>query len=156
MVSVKPKSIKTIGIAIMIMSGFIIFSNAMGAVASTLIGLDGITPPGQSDPSTPFTFLIAHYFEMCLFMVAIGIAYLFGGLFIRKYKLWANRFVTAISGLLILLFWTIMLIMRGSFPQEPGFEFTNTWIIVVAMAWSAPFGLLIWFLNKKDIVNCFE
>jgi hypothetical protein len=89
-------------------------------------------------------------------MVAIGIAYLFGGLFIRKYRLWANRFVTAISGLLILLFWTTMLIMRASFGHEAGFEFANTWTIVVAIVWSAPVGILIWFLNRKDIVTCFE
>jgi hypothetical protein len=152
----KPKSIKTIGIAIMVISAFIIFSNGMGAIASTLIGLDGITPPGQPEPQTTFAFIIAHYLELCLLMVAIGIAYLFGGLFIQKYKLWANRFVTAISGFLILLFWTTMLIMRASFSQEPGFEFANTWTIVAATVWSAPFGLLIWFLNRKDIVTCFE
>jgi hypothetical protein len=151
----KPKSIKTIGTAIMVLSAFIIFSNGMGALMSTLMGLGEASQSGQTF-QTPIEFVFAHYLEICLFMVAIGTAYLLGGLFIKKYKLWANRFVTVVSGVQVLIVWTIMLIMGASFAQEPGLEILNTWTIIVAMTWSVPFGLLIWFLNKKDIVNHFE
>jgi hypothetical protein len=146
--SVKPKSIKTIGIAIMVLSGFIIFSNGMGALMSTLIGFGEAQQSGQT-LQTPITFIFSHYLEVCLFMIAIGTAYLFGGLFIQKYKLWANRFVTVFV-------WTIMLILRASFKQDTGLEILSNWAIVVAMAWTVPFGLLIRFLNKKDIVKHFE
>jgi len=49
-----------------------------------------------------------------------------------------------------------MLIIRTSFGQEPELEILNTWTIVVAITWTIPFGLLIWYLNKKDIVKHFE
>jgi len=151
----KPKSIKTIGTVIIIISAFIIFSNGMGALTSTLMGLGESSQSGQTFRS-PIEFVFAYYLEMCLFMVAIGTAYLLGGLFVRKYKLWANRFVTVISGIQVLIVWATMLIMRKSFGQEPGLEILNIWTIVVAIFWSIPFGLLILFLNKKDIVAHFE
>jgi hypothetical protein len=151
----KPKSIKTIGIAIMVLSAFIIFCNGMGALMSTLIGLEEASQSGQTF-KTPIEFVLAHYLEMCLFMVAIGTSYLLGGLFIQKYKLWANRFVTVISGIQVLIVWTIMLITRASFGKEPGLEILNIWTIVVATTWTLPFGALIWFLNKKNIVVYFE
>lgn len=151
----KPKSIKTIGVVIIVLSALIIFSNSMGALMSTLIGLGEGSHSGQTF-QTPIAFVFAHYLEMCLFMVAIGTAYLLGGLFIQKYKLWANRFVTVISGIQILIVWTIMLLMRASFGQEPGLEILNSWTIVVAIIWTVPFGLLIWFLNRKNIVSHFE
>ncbi len=134
----KPKSIETIGIAIMVLSAFIIFSNGMGALMSTLIGLGEASQSGQTF-KTPIEFVFAHYLEMCLFMVAIGTSYLLGGLFIQKYKLWANRFVTVISGIQVLIVWTIMLIIRASFGQEPGLEILNTWTSVVATV-SSPLG----------------
>jgi hypothetical protein len=151
----KPKSIKTIGIAIMILSAFIIFSNGMGALMSNLMGLGEASQSGQTF-HTPIQVVFAHYLEMCLFMVALGTSYLLGGLFIQKYKLWANRFVTVISGIQVLIVWIIMIIIRSSFGQEPGLEILNTWTIVVATTWTVPFGLLIWFLNKKAIVIYFE
>jgi hypothetical protein len=151
----KPKSIKTIGTAIMVLSALIIFSNGMGALMSTLIGLGEASPSGQAF-QTPIEFVFAHYLEMCLFMVAIGSAYLLGGLFIKKYKLLANRFLTVVSGVQVLIVWTIMLIIRTSFGQEPELQILNIWTIVVAITWTIPFGLLIWYLNKKDIVKHFE
>lgn len=153
--SEKPKSIKKIGKAIMALSAFTIFSNGMGASMSTLMEIEE-NPQSEQVIKTPITFIFSHYLEMCLFMVAIGTTYLFGGLFIQKYKLWANRFVTAISGIQVLFVWTIMLLIRASFGQEPGLEVINTWVIVVATTWTIPFGLLIWYLNKKDIVKHFQ
>ena len=151
----KPKSIKTIGTAIMILSAFIIFSNGMGALMSTLLEL-GEVPQSEQTNQTPIAFVFNHYLELCLFMVAMGTTYLFGGLFIKKYKLWANRFVTIISGIQILIVWTVMIIIRSSFGREPGLEILNTWTIVVALFWTVPFALLVWFLNGKDIVNKFN
>ncbi len=149
----KPKSIKTIGNAIMVLSAFIIFSNGMGALMWTLLGIGEASQTGLTF-QTPVEFIFTHYLELCLFMIAIGSTYLFGGLFIRKYKLWANRFVTVISIIQVLIVWTIMLIMRSSFGQE--LEILNIWTIVVAVIWSIPFGLLIWFLNRKATVKYFE
>lgn len=93
---------------------------------------------------------------MCLFMVAIGSAYLLGGVFIRKYKLWANRFVTAITVVLIIIIWTIMLMLRESFSKEPGLELLGNWPIVAAAAWTLPLLLLIRYLNRKEIVSHFS
>lgn len=138
----------------MVVSSLIIFGNGIGALTFTAIRI-GETSNANESTRTPGGFIFTHYIEMCLFMVAIGSAYLLGGVFIRKYKLWANRFVTAITVVLIIIIWTIMLMLRESFSKEPGLELLGNWPIVAAAAWTLPLLLLIRYLNRKEIVSHF-
>ena len=157
METVKPKSIKTIGLIITIISALIIFSNGMGALMSFLMGFnDSVDPSVGQIKTDPISYIFSHYIEMCLFMVAIGLFYLLSGIFIQKYKLWANRFATVISGLQILFVLSIMLILRFSIANESGMEFFKRGTIATAIFWTIPFGLLIWFLNKKGIKEYFD
>jgi hypothetical protein len=153
----KPKSIKTTGLIIIIISALIIFSNRMGALMSILIGINEAVDPNAGQIQTnPISYIFSHYIEMCLFIVTIGLIYLLSGIFIQKYKLWANRFATVISGLQIIFVWCIMLILRSSIGYEPGMEIFKNGAIATAIIWTIPFGLLIWFLNKKGIKEYFN
>ncbi len=154
MQTVKKKSINTIGMIIIGLSVFMIISNGMGLLMASFIPVENDSLPNQIN-KTPMTLLLTYYSEVCLFMIINGVFYLLGGLFLLKYKLWANRFVSIVSGIQIFIMWAIMLIIRSSVGQEPGLEILNIWTIVVALAWTIPFGLLIWFLNRKDIMNDF-
>lgn len=147
----KPKSIKNIGLIVVIFSGLIIFSNGMGALAWTAIGMGEEMNIQSTENSDPVSFLFSHYIEMCLVMLIIGIAFLIGGLFVRKYKLWANRMVSILSFIIILLIWGLMVSMSISIGKEEGMEIFCYGAIINALFWSTPLGLLIWFLNKKKI-----
>jgi hypothetical protein len=150
----KVQSIRIVGISIVVLSAFIIFSNGMGALMALLIASSEGSQP--TIDATPMGFIFAHYLEMCLFLVSIGIAYLLGGIFIQRFKLWANRLVTAISALQVLVVWIMMIIVRSSFAEQEGLEILNVWTIAVALIWTGPFGLLIWFLNKKGVIRNFQ
>ena len=150
----KIKSIRTVGITIVVLSAFMIFSNGMGALVVLLIESSEGSQP--TIDATPMGFIFAHYIEICVFLVLIGIAYLLGGIFIQRYKLWANRLVTAISALQVLFVWLIMVIVRSSFAEQEGLEILSVWTIAVALIWTLPFGLLIWFLNKKGVIRNFQ
>jgi len=152
----KPQSVKTIGLIVAIISGFITFSNGMGALAFTLIGLGSEqSQPIESSEFNLLEFLFENYIAMCLIMVLIGILYFIGGLNIRKYKLWANRLVTYISLLLILLMWALMIAMSIMTSGQQGMEIFSVGAIITAIIWSTPLGLLIWFLNRAKIKKHF-
>lgn len=152
----KPKSVKTIGLIVSIFSGFIIFSNGMGALVFTLIGLGG-NQNGKNEKSefNLIEFLFDNYIYMCLVMVTIGVLYLIGGLNIRKYKLWANKLVTYLSLLLIVLIWTLMIAMSTMTAGQNEMEIFSVGAIITALLWSTPIGLLIWFLNRQKIKKHF-
>lgn len=151
----KPKSVKTIGLLVAIFSGFIIFSNGMGAIAWSAMGMGEDMNSQNTENFDPISFLFAHYIEMCLIMLFIGIAYLIGGIFIRKYKLWANQMVSGLSVLIILIIWGLMIAMSISTGQQEGLEIFSFGALINALVWSTPVGLLIWFLNKKKIKKHF-
>ena len=66
----KPTSVKAIGIIISIFSGFIIFSNVMGAFAFSFLGIDEDLN-GQKDRGefSFFEFLLENYVYMCFIMM---------------------------------------------------------------------------------------
>ncbi len=152
----KPKSIRTIGLIVSIFSGFIIFSNGMGALAFTLIGL-GENQSGQNEKSefNLTEFLFENYLYGCLMMVTIGVLYLIGGLNIRKHKMWANKLVTYLSALLIAIIWTLMIAMSSITAGQNEMDIFSVGAILTALFWSTPIGLLIWFLNKQEIKKHF-
>lgn len=151
----KPKSIKTIGLLVTIFSAFIIFSNGMGALAWSAMEMGEDMNNQITENSDPISFLFLHYIEMCLIMLMIGTAYLIGGIFIRKYKLWANQMVSGLSILIILIIWGLMIAMSILTWQQEGLEVFSYGALINALIWSTPVGLLIWFLNRKKIKKHF-
>ncbi|WP_276978430.1 hypothetical protein [Flavobacterium filum] len=152
----KPKSIRTIGLIVSIFSGFIIFSNGMGALAYTIIGL-GENQNRQIEKSefNLIKFLFENYISMCLIMVTIGVMFLVGGLNIRKYKMWANKLLTYLSIFLIAIIWTLMIAMSSMTAGQNDMEIFSFAAIFTALFCSTPIGLLIWFLNKQKIKKHF-
>ncbi|MCP9764122.1 hypothetical protein [Lacihabitans soyangensis] len=152
----KPKSIRTIGLIVSIFSGFIIFSNGMGALAFSIIDFgDELSGQNEFLDFNPIGFLFANYIYMCLIMVTIGVLYLIGGLSVQKYKLWANKLVTYISAILLILIWTFMVVMLRMTAEHESMKLFNIGIIISAVFWSTPIGLLIWFLNQGNIKKHF-
>ncbi len=152
----KPKSVRTIGLIVSFFSGFIIFSNGMAALVSSLIDF-GNAESKQKEFSefNLLEFLFENYIYMCLIVVTIGVLYLIGGLYIRKYKLWANKLVTYVSALLIVLIWTLMIAMSSMTAGHQDMKIFSIGAIITAVFWSTPIGLLIWFLNRESIKKHF-
>src|SRR5690606_16370337 len=70
----KPKSVRTIGLIVSIFSGFIIFSNALGALASSLVGFgDDQNRQEEFAEFNLMEFMFDHYLLMCFIMVIIGV-----------------------------------------------------------------------------------
>lgn len=151
----KPKSIKTVGLLVAIFSGFIIFSNGMGAIAWSIMGMGEEMNGQPAKSSDPISFLFSHYIEMCLIMLTIGTTYLIGGIFIRKYKIWANKLVSGLSALIILIIWGLMISMSVSTREQEGLEIFSYGALFNALVWSTPVGILIWYLNRKKIKKHF-
>lgn len=150
----KPKSIKTIGLVVTIISAFIVVSNSLGALVASLIGFsDEVDTSGGLDS---FSFIISYYIEVCLFMIIIGLFYLLSGMFIQRYKLWANRFATLISIIQIIFVWIVMFVLASSVANEADMQLFKFGAIVTAIFWTIPFGFFIWFLNKKGIKEYFS
>ncbi|RNL88098.1 hypothetical protein ED312_09270 [Sinomicrobium pectinilyticum] len=151
----KPKSIKTIGLLVAIFAGFIIFSNAMGALTWAVMGIGEELNNQNTENAGSISWLFSYYIELCLTMLLIGVAFLVGGIFIRKCKLWANQMVSILSVLLILVIWGLMIAISVSIGQQDGMEIFRYGAIFSALFWSLPLGLLIWFLNKRKIKKHF-
>jgi hypothetical protein len=152
----KPKSIKTSGLLVAIFSGFVIFSNGMGALSFSAMGMGEELDTQPAENPHLLSFLFSHYIEMCLIMVMVGITSLIGGIFIRKYKMWANQMVSVISVILILVIWSLMTSFFLIARQQGGMEFISFGALFGGLFWSVPIGILIWFLNKKKIKNHFD
>jgi hypothetical protein len=153
----KPKSIRTVGLIVSFFSALIIFSNGMGALTFSMIGL-GENQNIQNDNSkfSLIEFLFGNYVAICLVMVVIGFFYLFGGLNIRKYKLWANKLVTYLSLPIIVIIWILMITMFLSTVGQNDMLIFSIGAFLTALFWSTPIGLLIWFLNHHKIKKHFS
>jgi len=150
-----PKSIINIGNAITALSAMIILGNGMGIFSFTLLGY-GETDTGLSPNNyNILDWISEHYFRVCMSMIIIGIVYLFGGIYLAKYKLWANRLVTLVSGLLFFVIWFLMIFMFISMSGNVELKIFRIGSIVTAIIWSIPLLILIWYLNKKDTLKHF-
>lgn len=152
----KPKSVKSVGLIVAILSGFIVISNGMGILAFSIIGVrDQLSSSTESKGFNLPAFLFENYIAMCFIIITIGILCFLGGLNIRRYKLWANRLVTCISLILIIIIWVIMMSLSAIISGSQGLELYRVGIIANGVIWSTPIGLLIWFLNRKKIKKHF-
>jgi len=110
----------------------------------------------ENKDSSMFGFLLQEYSTLCLFMIAIGILFLFNGIFLLKFKLWANRIISALSGIMILLLWTLLIFISDiNQIQSLDLEFI-LFPILTAISATIPFAILIWFLNKRKTLRHFK
>jgi len=146
----KPKSIKTVGFAIAILSGLVIFSNGMSVLIFTLLGFNNYDNSEAKDlTGIDYVFNNIQYF--LLLLVVLGILFLIGGIQLIKYKNWAKNVLLTLSILLIGLL-TILLIL-GIYSTIIDNEVVFA-LIPIALIWfvfSVPILFLIRYLNKKEI-----
>lgn len=89
-------------------------------------------------------------------MVFFGIVFLLGGIFMRQYKLWANRLLTIFSVFFIIKLWFFILYGGMAIAQDTKLGFAVVPAVLLAIFCSAPSVLLIWFLNKRNIRQHFS
>jgi len=158
METAKPQSVRIVGLVVAIFSGFIIFANAMGALAVVITGTeDAVDPrdPRETGSADLLAFILDHYAGICVFMVGIGIIYLSGALYIRKYRRWAAKLVSAISVFLIIFVSTTMLALFTAAEGTYALGFFRVVAVGTALIWATVLGLLIWFLNREKIKKHF-
>ena len=149
------KTIKNIGLAIAIFSGLMIFSNAMGALAFMLINSASEVDETMNQAAGPMFFVFSHFMELAFVMLTLGIAFLIGGIYLQKFKMWANRLVSLVAAILFLMFWGIMILLSMAVMGQEGMEFFAVGAIVTAIFWTIPLVLLLWYLNKRDVKENF-
>jgi hypothetical protein len=148
MTTEKPKSIKTTGLLISVISTMFIFSNTMGAFAFMFIGFGGKNSIQNKDSEFKFIdFLFYNIYYLFLVIIILGGLFLIGGLNIRKYKLWANRLVSILSMFSILIIWSLMLSLSTVVYKE-GISYSLV-VLFFSFILSIPFVYLFWFLNRK-------
>lgn len=153
MIEPKPKSIQTVGLIVVIISSFTIVANSGGFLVASLFPLK-FKSVGQN--VNLLAIIFAHYRQMCLMMITIGVLYLVSGLYLRKFKLWANRLMTIVSVILILVIWSSMIAVYLAVLKIHEIRLFGLFAIFSAVIWSVPIILLIRFLNKNRIKSFFE
>ncbi len=142
MIETKPKSIDTIGIIIIVVSIFMIISNIGGAMISGIF-------KNEFSEEKDSIFILDHYLEMCSIMITIGIILLIGGIFFRKYKLWANRLVMIITFVFVIMLWVFFLLIINTINKENAPVFLSVFCIALAAMFTIPLLMFIRFLNLK-------
>lgn len=154
----KPASIKQIGFVVAMVGAFIVFSNSSGGLMYMMMQDDiNFPPPPEGSSSFGLTVDAAfnNYLTICSTMVFIGAAYLIGGIFLRRYKRWANRLTTVLTALLVLGVWWMSIGFSNSMTFDPMVKALSFFPYLVAVAVSIPLSLLIRFLNRKSILEHF-
>lgn len=153
-----PKSIRVIGLVIVILSGLTVVSNLMGALVFSYFKLDQIKLDdlGDSGEIVLIRLLFGQYVNICIGTAIMGAFFLIGGLFMRQYKLWANRLLTILSILIIIIVCASVIGMSTlKFDQMDLNLFRLTNVLFIFLS-GVPMGLLIWYLNKRDIRKYFN
>ena len=87
-------------------------------------------------------------------MLFLGIAFLIGGVYIRYYRLWANKMISILSFIVIMIIWSLMITKSPSTELEEVTQVISMYVIQ-ALFWSTPMVILVWFLNMKEIKKHF-
>jgi hypothetical protein len=146
----KPKSVKAVGLLITIFSCFIIFSNFSGMLAGKMF-----EEMIYSDDFNAIDFILKNYTKMCALMIIVGLSFMVGGIYLRKFKLWAKKLLIVLSIMLILIIWSFMILLATNFWSPSFYRIYSLLFIVNAIIWSTPIVLLIRFLNKSQIKEHF-
>lgn len=161
MEELKPKSVRTLGVVIAVISAVIIFGNIVGIVVFKISSINNAITDltigeDASDDIKILFFVIKHYVEMFLIIATLGMCFLIGGINLRKYKLWANRLISILSLILICIIWFLMITIFSIFYSSSGLDVLSYSAIFSAIIWSVPLIILIRFLNNNEIEMHFE
>lgn len=149
------KSIKTVSLLIMILSGLMIFSNLMGAFMFTLLGF-GEPINNNADETTFLDSIFENYMIICLVLVIIGGLYFIAGINLRKLKLWAKNLIVLLSGTLILINLAFVGLGIKMFIADKGMLFFMVLSLFLGIILSLSLFFLIRYLNKKEIREHFH
>ncbi len=144
----KPKAVKNVGLTIAILSGLVIFSNAMGALMFTLLGFNDYETIETSD-LTALDYFFNNISNFLLILVVIGVLFFIGGIQLMKYKLWAKRYLVVLSLILISLLTLLLSSAVYSAITNSEIVFGAILILIIWIGFSVPLLLLIRFLNKS-------
>ena len=150
------ESIDTTGLTVAAVGGLAVFTNSMGAMVWNLLGFDTEFSTPEDAPLDPALYLFTYYRELCMVMVVVGILLLIGGLFLRRYKRWANYLVTGFSALLLLALWGAIIAVVFALQPREELAFFRAGVPLVGVVLSIPLAWLIWFLNKRDVKGQFS
>jgi hypothetical protein len=146
------RTIRIIGIVIIIFSIFIAFSNGMGALMFSIMDGSGSQNTTQPQNTDLMTKIWDNYVTLCLGMILIAAIKIIGGLGLIKYKNWGRLtlIATAILFLALMLIFTIIFI--SCLTRIP--EFGSVGIILSLFSLliiMIPFILLIRYLLQEKI-----
>ncbi len=136
--SEKPKSIRIIGLIVLIIASMTTFSNSMCALVLSFVGGPGIV------------------IRLAGSVALLSVGFLFGGIFLRQYKLWASRLLTVFSILLIITTWYFALSAGTVIAAQEQAGFVVVIFAFLALIGSVPPALLIGFLNRSKIRQHFS
>ena len=151
----KPKSIKNVGIIIVVVSILILFSNISGALVELLMR-DEFSSDTTENSNNIIELIFNNYLLMCLFMLIIGILYLIGGVLMIKYKKLGRDIVFYNSILMVVLIWVLMIGMALAVPSENFFWIFKIGAIINAILWCTPLYFLLKYLGKEKIKAHFK
>lgn len=157
-------TIRALGLAIIILSGLIIFGNSAGlAIWHFIFSLAAEDPGSDIFTEEPiFSVIFAYYVNLCIGGIIFGILFLIGGIYLRKFKLWACWLISGLTLFIVVSIWYFTYFF-DQWLQTLSTHFTQAWLAAgqdsyqsgnmyaSAIFWTAPCLFLIWFLNKKDM-----
>ena len=159
MEEIKPKSIKIVGIIIIGISIFAIFSNGLGSLALISGGgfeqNESLTGPRAGSNYSGYYVFFNYMLKFGLLMVLFSLLFLIGGIFLTKYKNWARVSLIALASIFILgQIFILIIIMSLVFNKSIYFLSSIGIIIAIIFFIAISFSLII-FLIKKQIKKHF-
>jgi len=152
MESTQSKTIKTLGIIIIIIAAFATFSNLMGALAFAAMNPESNQISG---PQSGIGFLWSNYVYMCLIISALGITTLIGGIQLMKFKNWARKLLIGTSIIFVTLIVAIDVIMIQEMLNQTDTLLFIFILVATSLVISIPFLFLIYYLRLGRVKNHF-
>jgi ABC-type spermidine/putrescine transport system permease subunit II len=141
------KTIKTIGIILIVLSALIAFGNGMGAIVFLIIGKFEPSSSGKND----FNALIwNNYLILCLTTLFLAILNIIGGIGLTKYRNWGRVLVIIDSTLFIVLMIIVSVALMFLFKESLG-PIGLLMPILSGLTFMIPFILLIRYLTRHKV-----
>ncbi|MCX2742155.1 hypothetical protein [Pontibacter anaerobius] len=144
------KSIRTVGIVLIVVSSLIIISSLIG-----LFYLVDLIAEGASEfEEVPYeSHMLSYAKPVAVVSLALGLGFFVAGIFITLYKNWARVLAQVFAVLYLISLWYQAIFIapynpfdKGEFGVEQAFG---------ALLWSFPIVLLIRYLSREKVKNHF-
>lgn len=145
----RPKSIKTIGIIVVIISSLSILSNVSG-----LLMFDSLAESIGTAEENPYSVQALTYFKpFAILSTIISLGFLLVGYYIMHYNKWAINLILIIAVPALISIWYHAYFIAPYNPFDRGeFDIEDA---IGAIIFSAPIIYLIKYLNKENIKKYF-